>query len=158
MKKTMFTALLFLFGIMAFGQQKENGTIYIAHPYIDVVMKTSRAYETQDWAALKKIYSDTARWWVSGLEKFIPIADAFKSWKSDFDFYNDIKQVQVGYPDFLHYKKENAMIVQSWWNWTGKSKKTGEELKVPMVIFDEFNSAGKIVNEYIYGDFSKMEK
>ena len=104
------------------------------------------------------MYSDTARWWVSGLEKFIPIADAFKSWKSDFDFYNDIKQVQVGYPDFLHYKKENAMIVQSWWNWTGKSKKTGEELKVPMVIFDEFNSAGKIVNEYIYGDFSKMEK
>ena len=49
------------------------------------------------------------------------------------------------------------MYVQSWWTWSGKSKKTGEVLKVPMVVFDAFNTDGKIVNEGIYGDFSKME-
>lgn len=49
------------------------------------------------------------------------------------------------------------MVVQSWWTWSGKSKKTGEMLKIPMVMFDEFNKDGKISKEYIFGDFSKAE-
>jgi hypothetical protein len=103
------------------------------------------------------MYSDTAKWWASGREKFIPIADAMKLWMTDFDKYDDIKQIPQGYPDYLHYKKANGMTVQSWWTWVGKSKKTGEVLKVPIVIFDDFNTDGKIVREYMYGDFSKME-
>lgn len=157
MKKALFTAALFLFGMTAFCQQEENGTIYIKHPYIDVVNKSNNAYEAQDWASLKNIFSDTARWWISGIEKFIPIADAMKMWKNDFVKYDSVKQVQFGYPDYLHYKKDNGMVVQSWWTWTGKSKKTGEILKIPMVQFDDFNSDGKIVREYIFGDFSKLE-
>jgi hypothetical protein len=31
-------------------------------------------------------------------------------------------------------------------------------IKVPEVVFDEFNNDGKIVKEYIYGDFSKVSK
>jgi SnoaL-like domain len=157
MKKIMITAGLFLLGLTAFCQVEENGTIYIKHPYIDVVNNAATAYEKQDLAALKTMYSDTARWWASGREKFIPIADAMKLWMTDFDKYDDIKQIPQGYPDYLHYKKDNGMTVQSWWTWTGKSKKTGEVLKVPIVIFDDFNTDGKIVREYMYGDFSKME-
>lgn len=159
MKKIIFLiATLFLFGLTAFCQQEEtNGTLYIKHPYIDVVNHAGTAYENQDLAALKSMYSDTAKWWASGMDKFIPIADAMESWMKDFDKYDNIKQVPQGYPDYLHYKKDNSMVVQSWWTWTGKSKKTGEVLKIPMVMFDEFNTDGKIVREYIYGDFSKME-
>ncbi len=153
----MITAGLFLLGLTAFCQQEENGTIYIKHPYIDAVNNAGTAYEKQDLAALKTMYSDTAKWWASGMEKFIPIADAMKRWMTDFDKYDDIKQIPQGYPDYLHYKKDNGMTVQSWWTWTGKSKKTGEVLKVPMVIFDDLNTDGKIVREYMYGDFSKME-
>jgi hypothetical protein len=156
MKKILITAALFFFGITAFCQQEENGTIYIKHPYIDVVNNASKAYESQDWASLKGMYSDTAKWWVSGMEKFIPIADAMNAWKSDFENFDDIKQVQFGYPDYLHYKKNDSKVVQSWWTWMGKSKKTGEVIKVPMVVFDDFNADGKIIREYIFGDFSKV--
>jgi hypothetical protein len=158
MKRIMITAGLFLLGLTAFCQQEENGTIYIKHPYIDVVNKITNAYEAQDWATLKGLYSDTAKWWISGMEKFVPIADAMTAWKSDFEQFDSVKQVPQGYPDYLHYKKENAQIVQSWWTWTGKSKKTGEAYKIPMVVFDEFNNDGKVVREYIYGDFSKIAK
>ena len=153
MKKIMIMAGLFLLALTAFCQEEENGTVYIKHPYIDVVNNAGTAYENQDLDALRTMYSDTAKWWASGREKFIPIADAMKLWMTD----DDIKQVPQGYPDYIHYKKNNDMIVQSWWTWTGKSKKTGEVLKVPVVIFDEFNADGKIVREYMYGDFSKME-
>ena len=158
MKKVLFTTSLFLFGMTAFCQQEENGTIYIKDPYIDVVNTSTKAYEAQDWATLKTIYSDTAKWWSSGMEKFIPITDAVNEWKKDFAHFDDVKQVPQGYPDYLHYKKEDAKIVQSWWTWTAKSKKSGEIIKVPMVVFDEFNTDGKIVREYIYGDFSKVMK
>ncbi len=158
MKKIILSISLFLFGIAAFSQKEENGTIYIKHPYIDAVNQATKAYESKDEAALKRLYSDTARWWISGMEKFIPIADAMKMWMTDFDYYDSIAQKEVGYPDYLHYKKDDGNTVQSWWTWTGKSKKTGEVLKVPMVVFDDFNKDGKIVREYIYGDFSKMKK
>lgn len=158
MKKIIITAALFFLGITAFCQQEENGTIYIKHPYIDAVNNANKDYSANNFATLKNYYADSAMWWVSGMKDFIPLADAVKMWQSDFEKFDDIKQVQFGYPDFLHYKKDNSMVVQSWWTWSGKSKKTGEVLKVPMVMFDDFNKDGKIVREYIFGDFSKASE
>jgi hypothetical protein len=159
MKSIILSTALFLFAIAGFSQQeKKNGTIYIRHPYIDVVNNSAKAYLAKDDAANRQIYSDTAKWWISGLEKPISIADAIKSWDSDFDYYDNIKVTQVGYPDYLHYIDKDSKYVQSWWKWSGKSKKTGETVTVPFVQFDEFNNAGKIVNEGLYGDFSKVVK
>lgn len=157
MKKIMMAAALFFLGITAFCQQETNGTIYIKHPYIDVVMKANQDYLANNFTTTKNYFADSAKWWVSGMKDFIPLAEAVTMWKSDFDKFDDIKQTPVGYPDFLHYKKNNSMNVQSWWTWSGKSKKTGEVISVPFVMFDEFNTDGKISREYIYGDFSKME-
>lgn len=159
MRTTILTAALFLIGITAFSQTGEkNGTIYIKHPYIDAVNNAMKAYLAQDDAANKAIYSDTARYWASGMEKSVGIADAMKMWKSDFDYYDSIKVTPYGYPDYLHYIDQDAKIVQSWWKWSGKSKKTGELLTIQFVQFDDFNEAGKIAREGIYGDFSKLEK
>ncbi|SRR5258706_6197429 len=159
MKKIILSAGVFLFAIAAFSQKEEkNGTIYIKHAYIDVVNKTAKTYLAKDEAANKTLYSDTAKWWVSGMPKAIPIAEAFKMWHSDFDYYDDIKLTTVGYPDYLHYVDQDSKIVQSWWKWSGKSKKTGEVITIDCVQFDSFNKDGKIVFESIYGDFSKMVK
>ena len=159
MKKIFLTSALFVFAMAAFSQaEKTNGSIYIKHPYIDLVNKTVKAYLEKDEATNKKIYSDTATFWVSGLEKKMPIAEAFKMWSTDFDFYDDIKVTPVGYPDYLHYTLRDDKFVQSWWKWSGKSKKTGAVVTIDMVQFDKFNKAGKIVEEGIYGDFSKMVK
>ncbi|MDQ6725683.1 MAG: hypothetical protein M3066_05910, partial [Actinomycetota bacterium] len=68
-------------------------------PYIDAVNNATKAYLAKDLATLKTIYSDTAKWWASGMEKSIPISDAMKSWMADFDKFDDIKQTTQGYPD-----------------------------------------------------------
>lgn len=159
MKKIFLTAGLFLVVLTGFSQKEEkNGTIYIKHPYIDVVNKSVAAYLAKDVPTNAAIFADTARFWVSGMEKPVPIAEAFKMWTSDFDFYTDIKVKTVGYPDYLAYKDMDTKVVQSWWTWTGKSKKTGELVSISLVQFDTFNKDGKIAFEGLYGDFSKMVK
>jgi hypothetical protein len=158
MKKIILTFSLFLIGIACFSQEEKNGTIYIKHPYIEIVNKTVKAYLDKDVATNAKIYSDTARFWVSGMTKPIAIADAFKMWTSDFDYYDSIKIKVVGYPDYLAYKDQDAKVVQSWWTWYGKSKKTGTTIRIDYVAFDSFNKDGKIEFESLYGDFSKMTK
>ena len=159
MKTIILSTALFFFAIASFSQDsKQNGTIYINHPYINVVNNAIKAYLAKDDATNKEIYADTAKFWVSGMEKPVPIGDAIKMWDSDFDYYDSIKLTMVGYPDYLEYVKDNMKIVQSWWRWSGKSKKTGEAVKIDLVQFDNVNQAGKIDFEYIYGDFSKMIK
>ncbi len=60
MKKLILTTSLILFGIVSFSQDmKENGIIYINHPYIEVMNKAIDAYLKKDDAANMKIYSDT---------------------------------------------------------------------------------------------------
>ena len=58
----------------------------------------------------------------------------------------------------MAFDKDNAKVVQSWWVWSGKSKKSGKVMSVPMVQFDFFNKDGKITAESIYGDFSEEFK
>ena len=158
-KKIILTSCLFLFGIAAYSQKEEkNGTIYIKHPYIDIVNKGAKAYLEKDDATNRKIFADTATFWVSGMTKRVKIEEAIKMWDSDFDYYTDVKQTAVGYPDYLHYKDQDQKYVQSWWKWSGKSKKTGEVITINFVQFDLFNKDGKIVDESLYGDFSKMVK
>lgn len=157
MRKFMIAAVLFLMGIAAFAQEETNGTIYIQHPYIEVVNNAVNNYMAGDYTALQKNYADSAMYWQPGMEKFAPISDAVKGWTKDQDYLTDIKMTTVGYPDFLHYKKEDVKVVQSWWTWSAKSKKSGEVIEVPMVMFDEFNDDGKIVRQYVYGDFSKAQ-
>lgn len=159
MKKIIITISLFLFATTAFSQKEEkNGTIYIKHPYIDAVNNSAKAYLEKDDATNRKIYSDTATFWVSGMPKQVKIEEAFKMWATDFDYYTDVKQTPVGYPDYLHYKDKDLKYVQSWWQWSGKSKKTGEVVTINFAQFDLFNKDGKIANESLYGDFSKMKK
>jgi hypothetical protein len=159
MKKIYLTLSLFIVGITAFSQTvKENGTIYINHPYIDVVNNTVKAYLAKDDAANMKLYADTATWWASNMPKPVAIKEAIKMWDTDFDYYDSIKITTVGYPDYLHYIDHDSKIVQSWYQWAGKSKKTGAWVKVDYVQFDDFNKDGRIDWEGIYGDWSKMVK
>ena len=158
MKKFLVTTSLLLTAIISFAQEEKNGTIYIEHPYINIVNSAIKAYLAKDDAANAKIYADTAKFWVSGMDKPMAIADAIKMWDTDFDYYSDIQLTTVGYPDYLHYLDKDYKTVQSWWTWYGKSKKTGEVIKISFVQFDNFNSAGKIDFESLYGDFSKMVK
>ena len=156
MRQFILAAGLLLLAFAGYSQEERNGDIYIKHPYIEVVNKSVKAYLDRDIATNTKIFADTARFWVSGMTKPIPIADAFKMWSADFNYFDSIRVKVVGYPDYLAYKDHDTKVVQSWWTWYGKSKKTGETIRVDYVQFDDFNKDGKIGFESLYGDFSKM--
>jgi len=159
MKKISLTVIAFTLLILSsFSQIKENGKIYITHPNINAVLASNQAYLHKDASANMKYFSDTAKVWMSGMEKPIGIKEAMPMFMSDHEKYDSIQLIQQGYPDYLEYTKNNEKAVQSWWTWSGKSKKTGETTKIPVVQFDMFNKDGKIIFESIYGDFSKMEK
>ncbi len=158
MKKIILLAALFLIVMSGYSQEERNGDIYIKHPYIEVVKNSVKAYLDKDVAANSKIFADTAKFWASGMPKMVPIAEAFKMWTGDFDYYDSISVKQFGYPDYLAYKDQDAKVVQSWWVWKGKAKKSGNWLRVDFVQFDDFNKAGKIQIETIYGDFSQLGK
>ena len=56
MKKILLSSALFLLGMTAFCQQEENGTIYIKHPYIDMVMKANKDYVNNDFSTVQNYY------------------------------------------------------------------------------------------------------
>ena len=158
MKRVIFSSFLLLLSFAGFSQAEENGIIYIKHPSIDVVNQSTKAYLGRDMATNRRLFADTGKFWSSTMAKPMPIADALKMWDRDFKFYDSVKVVTVGYPDYLHYKDQDQKYVQSWWEWQGKSKKTKKWLRIQYVQFDKFNKDGKIDFESLYGDFSKMEK
>jgi hypothetical protein len=159
MKKISLAIGLVLIVMAGFAQKEErNGVIYKQHPYIDVVNKAVKAYLSRDIAGGSAFYADTAKFWVSGMKKQMPMSEALKMFDTDFNYYDSIQLKVVGYPDYLHYDDQDAKVVQSWWTWIGKSKKTGEKVSISVVQFDNFNKDGKIEFEMLYGDFSKMVK
>ncbi len=160
MKKFFILSFLSLTGILGYSQEVENGIVYMKHPNIDAVIKSAGAYVAKDMNTEKTLYADTAKWWFSGLPKPIPIGEAYKGWLNDFNYFDSVQQVaQPGsYPDYIHYKDHDQKTVISYWVWSGNSKKTGEKMKVWFIQLDNFNNAGKIEFESLYGDFSKIIK
>ena len=69
MKKILLSSALFLLVLAAFSQEKRNGDIYMEHPYINIVNNSVKAYLDKDIAANSKIFSDTAKFWASGMAK-----------------------------------------------------------------------------------------
>jgi ketosteroid isomerase-like protein len=161
MKKEVSTIVLSLFVMFSFAQtEKTNGTVYISHPYIDVVNNSVKAYATQDNNAWSACYADSANFWISGMDmsKWNTKKQNLEMLNLDFKFFKDVTVKPFGYPDYIAYDQGNDKVVQSWWTWTGTSKKTGKKLVITYVIFDWFNIDGKIVKEGIFGDFSKQFK
>lgn len=157
MKKITIAFSMLLISMLSFAQtEKTNGTIYIKHPYIDVVNKSVASYVKQDVATWKSFYADSAKFTISGVEKTMTLQENASMLGTDYKFFDNISIKTVGYPDYLHYVEGDSKVVQSWWKWTGTSKKTGKVLNIYFVTFDWFNKDGKIFRETILGDFSKQ--
>ena len=80
MRKIILSLSLFFFTIASFSQDvKQNGTIYINHPYIEMVKKQTNAYIMHDSIGMKEMYADTAKYWAAGMEKPMSLPDADKN-------------------------------------------------------------------------------
>jgi len=157
MKKILLVSTMVLISMISFSQtEKKNGTIYIKHPYIDVVNAGAKAYVSHNLDSWKSIYADTAKFSISGVDRFMSVKENQAALLLDYKFFDNISVTTVGYPDYLHYDEKDQKVVQSWWKWSGKSKKTGKTVTTYFVQFDWFNTAGKIFRETTLGDFSKV--
>lgn len=58
--------IIMQFATLSFAQSvKKNGTIYINHPYIDIVNRSVNAYQTQNIALWRTFYTDSVKFGVN---------------------------------------------------------------------------------------------
>jgi len=143
--------------VNAFAQKKvKSGIIYSEHPYIETMRRFALTYEKQDTAAMGRFFADSAK--IYGMTRYavdtskaaqwsVPppktVAEAQAGWQQVFETWEHITMKPIGVPDGLEYNK-NRFTVQSWWLITLTNKKTQKVAKIEMVLFDIFNTHGKI--------------
>lgn len=144
--KKIVLILLMMTSVMAYGQKKENGKIYIEHPAINVVAEFTKAMVSADTTAMKKLMTDdflafnavTASPYSKGTDRAAYLRNA-TFWKSQLDYYS-IETMRGSYPDAFEYAKDpsdnNAVTVESWDILKGVHKKTG--VKADMLLHRSF--------------------
>ncbi len=125
---------------------KENGKVYINHPYILTVRKAMNAFVAKDVDKWTSFYSPKARFsnLSMQLEESMSL-DEYKETMANMFFKDDLKfkVEQVGYPDCIYYEKSDNYIVYSWWKMI--YKKDGEIFEYPFMISHDFNDEGMII-------------
>jgi hypothetical protein len=138
---------------------KENGKIYINHPYIAAIRKAVNAFVARDIETFGSYYSPKARFTFSSMnpdEESLTLEE-YKSYLVGRYFKDELKykMEQVGYPDCVHYEKNDSYVVYSWWNIL--VKKDGKKHVLPLMISNDFNDEGKIVFTHIYASSNHFE-
>lgn len=138
--------------INASNTTRENGKVFINHPYIITVRKAINAYCAGDLNALAGFFTPGATFSNSTM-KWGETMDVAK-WKQGLaDQLNMVQNVslkQVGYPDCIYYEKNDAYVVYSWWVWSAINKADGKKIEFPIMLAHSFNKDGKIVSEEAY--------
>lgn len=130
---------------------RENGKVYINHPYISVVRKVVNAFTDRDVDAYASYFADNAIF-----------SDAWQEWGESMTLEETREQMkknlsnkdmkfwveEIGYPDCIYYEEGNQYVVYSWWKYTavidGKEDVTG------VMMTHAFNKDGKIVRETVF--------
>ncbi|MBK3519555.1 nuclear transport factor 2-like protein [Carboxylicivirga marina] len=131
---------------------KENGTLYINHPYIVTVRKAMNAFIDKDIDEWSGYYSPNATFVFSSMKygESLSLEQNKESLKAKFFIpEKKYKVEQVGYPDCFHYANNDSYAVFSWWKMTIMKNK--EKYEYVFMLSHDFNKDGKIIREYIYG-------
>ncbi len=137
----------------------ENGVVYINHPYILTVRKAMNAFVAKDMEKWSSFYSPKAKFTNSSMQLDQSMnMEAYKATMSKMFFKDDLKfkVEQVGYPDCIHYEKDDVYVVYSWWKMM--VKKEGKVFEFPFMISHDINKEGKIVMERIYMSSNHLDK
>jgi hypothetical protein len=138
---------------------RENGTIYNHHEYINDVRKMIYAFENKDFDKAYSFYDEKATFSDINmpLDKTITLAEQKVNDQKLFDKFDLTSIDMVGYPDYLHYEMGDARVVQSWWNLRLTRKSDKKKIVVPIFFIDNFNDKGKITSEMAYYSEKLME-
>ena len=138
---------------------RENGTIYNHHDYINSVRLQMAALENNDMDKFYGFYDEKATFRNIHMA---PDADALtleedkENMKKMMEAF-EITGIDVqGYPDYLNYGLGDAKVVQSWWKLRMTRKSDDKKLVVPLMLIHDFNDEGKIAHESAYYSNSLM--
>jgi len=140
------------------GGKKENGTVYINHPYIATVRKAVNAFAAGDLDKMASFFSPKAMITFSAMKKDESMTvDEYKKYLSDRYLRDDLKykMEQVGYPDCVFYEKNNSYVVYSWWNLY--VKKGDEKAAIPLMLSHDFNDKGEVVHTHVYASSNHFD-
>lgn len=159
--KKLLIALLFISNVAFAQKTSQSGIIYTKHSDIEVVRKLAALYEKGDADGMARFYDDKAQF--IGMGRYVTgttprsrtLTEAREGWQNVINNWNDLKMTESQPPVALEYS-DGALVVQSWWTISLINKKTGKKATVDMVLFDEFNKEGKIVNQRQYYDPNQM--
>lgn len=149
----LFFVLAFTGVLVAFGQKKANGTIYVDHPAIAVVENMTKAfvsgdvdkvasYLADDFKAFNGVSTNSSD---KGQDKE-SYSKSAKGWADALDYFS-ISRTSGAYPDALEYKESNQkdlVWVQTWESLKGVHKKTGVKVNMPMHRLFVVNKDNKI--------------
>lgn len=126
---------------------RENGKVYIGHPYISMVRKLVNAFCDKDIETMKKYYAEDVAFSNTTM-KFKERNDLetqLKEWEGLFSEMDNINMKQVGYPDCIYYALNDDYVVYSWWVFSATSIADGKKIDFPIMLSHTFNDEGKIV-------------
>jgi hypothetical protein len=140
--------------------ERENGTIYNHHEYINKVRRMMHAYEFGDLDTAYSFYADDARLrnihMPSGESR--TVEEAKEGFNRMLESWT-IRSIDVrGYPDYLNYDIGDADVVMSWWTIRMTRKADDKKIDLPMMLIHYFNDDGMIVNEMGYYSAKMLEQ
>ena len=140
--------------------ERENGTIYNHHEYINKVRMMMHAFEFGDLDTAFSYYSDKARF--SNIHmangENITLEESKASHNKMLENWV-INSIDVrGYPDYLNYGLGDADVVMSWWTIRLTRKSDDKKINLPLMLIHNFNDDGMIVNESSYYSAKMLEQ
>lgn len=142
-----------------FAQKKNNGTIYIEHPAINVVTEMTKAFVAGDSTKVSsfltpnfKDYNGTSTNPADTGINRSAYARMAKNWHNSLDYFS-IAPTNGAYPDAIEYikdNKDNETWVQTWEDLKGVHKGTGVKVSMPMhrLFIVDKNNKIKTIIEY----------
>ena len=137
---------------------KENGMVYINHPYIATVRKAVNAFVARDFETMLSKFSPKAMITFSAMDSDESMnVEEYKAYLTDRYLKDDLeyKMEQVGYPDCVHYAKSDQYVVYSWWKI--RVKKDGKKYEIPLMLSHDFNDDGEVVRQHVYASSNHFE-
>uniref|UniRef100_UPI003216460C nuclear transport factor 2 family protein n=1 Tax=uncultured Draconibacterium sp. TaxID=1573823 RepID=UPI003216460C len=136
---------------------KENGKVYINHPYIVKVRKVLNAIAAKDIDTWASYFNPKARFRSMAMKS--NESKSFEEVKASlvkrFENQGDMEFIQSGYPDCIYYAKNDMYAVYSWWD--VKTEVDGKKIEYPIMFTHNFDKEGRIIGVYVYYSTNHMK-
>lgn len=137
---------------------KENGKVYINHPYILKVRRLINALCAKDLDEWSDFFTPDAK--LSNIMtewgKTYSVDEVREYYEGLLPKIESIQMKQVGYPDCIYFEEGDYHVVYSWWinTWIMKD---GTKKEFPSMFSHAFNKDGKIVYDRLYVSSNHLE-